>query len=83
MSVIMKSFEKLVLAYLKDITRPLLDPLQFAYRANRSVEDAVNIRLHFIQQYLDQTGSYVRILFADFSLAFNTIIPTLLQAKLT
>ncbi len=33
-SVVMKSFEKLVLAHLKDITGPLLDPLQFAYRAN-------------------------------------------------
>ncbi len=36
-SVIKKSLERLVLSYLKDITRPLLDPLQFAYRANRSV----------------------------------------------
>ncbi|KAL0188228.1 hypothetical protein M9458_015327, partial [Cirrhinus mrigala] len=34
MSVVTKSFEELVLAYLKDITGPLLDPLQFAYRAN-------------------------------------------------
>ncbi|KAL0168575.1 hypothetical protein M9458_036797, partial [Cirrhinus mrigala] len=34
-SVVIKSFERLVLAYLKDITGPLLDPLQFAYRANR------------------------------------------------
>ncbi|KAK3541768.1 hypothetical protein QTP86_003515 [Hemibagrus guttatus] len=34
-SVVMKSFERLVLAYLKDITGPLLDPHQFAYRANR------------------------------------------------
>ncbi|KAI3367746.1 hypothetical protein L3Q82_026590, partial [Scortum barcoo] len=31
MSVVMKSFERLVLAHLKDITGPLLDPLQFAY----------------------------------------------------
>ncbi|KAK3539529.1 hypothetical protein QTP70_009510 [Hemibagrus guttatus] len=30
-SVVMKSFERLVLSYLKDITDPLLDPLQFAY----------------------------------------------------
>ncbi|KAK3539400.1 hypothetical protein QTP70_006298 [Hemibagrus guttatus] len=29
-SVVMKSFERLVLAYLKNITGPLLDPLQFA-----------------------------------------------------
>ncbi|KAI2665131.1 RNA-directed DNA polymerase from mobile element jockey [Labeo rohita] len=60
-SVIMKSLEKLVLAYLKDITGPLLDPLQFAYRANRSVDDAVNMGLHFILQHLDRPGTY----FAD------------------
>ncbi len=42
-SVVMKSFERLVLAYLKASTGPLLDPLQFTYRANRSVDDAVNM----------------------------------------
>ncbi|KAL0152504.1 hypothetical protein M9458_052227, partial [Cirrhinus mrigala] len=82
-SVVMKSFEKLVLAYLKDITGPLLDPLQFAYRANRSVDDAVNMGLRFILQHLDKSGTYVRILFVDFSSAFNTIIPNLLLQKLT
>ncbi|KAK3534944.1 hypothetical protein QTP70_002030 [Hemibagrus guttatus] len=61
-SVVMKSFERLVLSYLKDITDPLLDPLQFAYRANRSVDDAVNMALHFILQHLDSPGSYARIL---------------------
>ncbi|KAK3513325.1 hypothetical protein QTP70_012383 [Hemibagrus guttatus] len=40
-SVVMKSFERLVLAYLKNITGLLLDLLQFAYQANRSVDDAV------------------------------------------
>uniref|UniRef100_A0A8C1UDK1 Reverse transcriptase domain-containing protein n=1 Tax=Cyprinus carpio TaxID=7962 RepID=A0A8C1UDK1_CYPCA len=79
----MKSFEKLVLAHLKDITGPLLDPLQFAYRANRSVDDAVNIGLHYVLQQLDRPGTYVRILFVDFSSAFNTIIPNLLRPKLT
>ncbi len=78
-SVAMKSFERLVLAYLKDITGPLLDPLQFAYRANRSVDDAVNMGLHYVLQHLDRPGTYVRILFVDFSSAFNTIIPSLLQ----
>ncbi|KAI2646347.1 hypothetical protein H4Q32_030498 [Labeo rohita] len=81
MSVVMKSFEKLVVAYLKNITGPLLDPLLFAYRANRSVDDAINMGLHFILQHLDKTGNYVRILFVDFSSAFNTIIKTLLQSK--
>ncbi|GAA6100333.1 uncharacterized protein LOC115550730 [Tachysurus ichikawai] len=32
---------------------------------------------------LDRPGTYVRILFVDFSSAFNTIIPSLLQPKLT
>ncbi|KAL0202259.1 hypothetical protein M9458_000277, partial [Cirrhinus mrigala] len=80
-SVVMKSFERLVLAYLKDITGPLLDPLQFAYRANRSVDDAVNMGLHYILLHLVKPGTYARILFVDFSSAFNTIIPDILQNK--
>ncbi len=71
-SVAMKSFQRLALAFLKDTTGPLLDPLQFAYRVNRSVDDAVNMGLHFILQHLDRPGTYVRILFVDFSSAFNT-----------
>ncbi len=55
-SVAMKSFERLVLAYLKASTGPLLYPLQFAYRANRSVDDTVNMGLHFILQHLDRPG---------------------------
>ncbi|KAI2650743.1 putative RNA-directed DNA polymerase from transposon BS [Labeo rohita] len=82
-SVVMKSFERLVLAYLKDITGPLLDPLQFAYQANTSVDDAVNMGLHYILQHLDKPGTYARILFVDFSSAFNTIIPDILQNKLS
>ncbi|KAK3526680.1 hypothetical protein QTP70_031470, partial [Hemibagrus guttatus] len=54
-----------------------------SYRANRSVDDAVNMGLHFILQHLDKSGTYMRLLFVEFSSAFNTIIPTLLQTKLT
>ncbi|KAI9999457.1 hypothetical protein NQD34_018188 [Periophthalmus magnuspinnatus] len=61
---------------------PLLDPLQFAYRANRSVDDAINLALHSILQHLDTLGTYATILFVDFSSAFNTILPALLQDKL-
>ncbi|KAK3506462.1 hypothetical protein QTP70_000921 [Hemibagrus guttatus] len=66
----------------ENITDPLLDPLQFTYRANRSVDDAVNMALHFILQHLDFPGSYARILFVDFSSVLNTIIPALLRDKL-
>ncbi|KAL0165891.1 hypothetical protein M9458_037735, partial [Cirrhinus mrigala] len=62
--------------------RPKETQNHWTYRANRSVDDAVNMGLHFILQHLDKTGNYVRILFVDFSSAFNTIIPTLLQSKL-
>uniref|UniRef100_A0A3B4FQ53 Reverse transcriptase domain-containing protein n=1 Tax=Pundamilia nyererei TaxID=303518 RepID=A0A3B4FQ53_9CICH len=79
----MKSFERLVLSHLKTLTAPLLDPLQFAYRANRSVDDAINMALHFILQHLDSPGTYARILFVDFSSAFNTILPDHLRGKLS
>ena len=64
----------LVLNHLKDITGPLLDPLQFAYWAKRSVDNKVNMELHFILQHLDSPGIYTQILFVDFSLVFNIII---------
>ncbi len=82
-SVVMKSLERLVLAYLKDITRSLLDPIQFAHRANSYVDDAVNMGLHYILQHLDKPENYARISFVDFSSAFNTIMPDLLSDKLT
>ena len=82
-SVVMKVFKRLVLAHLKSITGPLLDPLQFAYRANRSVEDAVNMALHYILEHLDTAGTYARILFLDFSSAFNTILPPILESGLS
>ncbi|KAI2649427.1 putative RNA-directed DNA polymerase from transposon BS [Labeo rohita] len=39
--------------------------------------------LHYILQHLDKSGTYARILFVDFSSAFNTIIPDILQNKLS
>ena len=57
----MKYFERLALAQLKSITNPLLDPLQFAYRANRSVGDKENMALHFSLVHLDSSGSYIYI----------------------
>jgi len=72
-----------VLSHLKAITDPLLDPLQFAYSANRSVDDAINMALHFILQRLDSLGTYARIQFLDIISAFNTIILALLKDKLS
>ena len=34
-------------------------------------------------QHLDSAGTYTRVLFVHFSSAFNTIVPELLQVKLS
>ncbi len=53
-----------------------LDPLQFAYRPNRSTDDAISQVLHSSLTHIDsKNGNYVRLLFIDYSSAFNTIVP--------
>ncbi len=59
-----------------------LDPLQFAYRPNRSTDDAISSTLHLALTHLENKDSCVRMLFIDFSSAFNTIIPQQLINKL-
>ncbi|KAI3371034.1 hypothetical protein L3Q82_023513 [Scortum barcoo] len=81
--IITKCFERLVLAHLKSCLPPTLDPHQFAYRQNRSTEDAVSIALHSVLSHLDNKNTYTRLLFIDFSSAFNTVIPSKLITKLT
>lgn len=79
----MKCFERLVSQHIKSSFPPTFDPHQFAYRANRSTEDAITIALHTALSHLEHRGSYVRMLFMDFSSAFNTIIPDILVGKLS
>lgn len=81
--IITKCLERLVLAHLKSCLPPTLDPHQFAFRQNRSTEDAVSIALHTVLSHLDNKNTYARMLFIDFSSAFNTIIPSQLIRKLT
>ncbi len=58
-----------------------LDPLQFAYRPNRSMDDAISSTLYLALTHLENKDSYVRMLFIDFSSAFNTTIPQQLINK--
>ena len=81
-SVVMKVFERIVSGFLQSCTNSILDNHQFAYRCNRSIEDAVTLSLHSALSHLDTPNSYVRMLFIDYSSAFNTIIPTKLFSKL-
>ena len=78
----MKSVERIILTHLRASTTPLMDPYQFAYRPNRSVEDTVNAATHHLLKYLETPKTYARILFMDFSSAFNTINLVKLTNKL-
>uniref|UniRef100_A0A3B1KH12 Reverse transcriptase domain-containing protein n=1 Tax=Astyanax mexicanus TaxID=7994 RepID=A0A3B1KH12_ASTMX len=80
--ILMKCFERLVMHHIKSLLPPSLDPYQFAYRSNRSTDDAISTVLHSALTHLDKKNTYVRMLFVDFSSAFNTIVPQQLIHKL-
>ncbi|KAI5085415.1 hypothetical protein C0J45_23129 [Silurus meridionalis] len=80
--IVMKCFERLVMRHIKTQLPPSLDPMQFAYHPNRSTDDGISTTLHLALNHLDNKDSYVRMLFIDFSSAFNTIIPQHLVEKL-
>lgn len=80
--IIMKCFERLVMQHIKSSLPPDLDPYQFAYRSNRSTDDAISTALHSVLTHLEMRDSCARMLFIDFSSAFNTIIPQQLILKL-
>jgi hypothetical protein len=61
---------------------PYLYALQFAYRPNRSTDDAIAIALYTAISHLDKRNTYVRMLFIDYNSAFNTIVPSKLIIKL-
>ncbi|KAI3368442.1 hypothetical protein L3Q82_025454 [Scortum barcoo] len=81
--IVMKCFERLVMAHIKDCVDATVDPHQYAYRKNRSTEDAISSVVHTALTHLENKDSYVRLLFVDFTSAFNTIIPQTLVQKLT
>ena len=81
-SVVKKTFERLVLQFLKSIIDPMLDRFQFAYRGNRYVDDAVSLELFYAFKHLEGPYTYARILVVDYSSAFNTIIPSKLFEKI-
>ena len=81
-SHLMKTLERLVLGILRPQVRHALDPLQFAYQEKVGVDDAISYLLHRTHSHLDKGKSAVRIMFFDFSSAFNTIQPPRLSDKL-
>ncbi|KAI4881889.1 hypothetical protein NFI96_006948 [Prochilodus magdalenae] len=81
-SHVMKTMERLLLNHLRSQVHHAEDPLQFAYQEKVGVEDAILYLLHRAHSHLDKGGGAVRVMFFDFSSAFNTIQPLLLRDKL-
>ncbi len=83
-STVMKVFERLLKKHICSSIPTTLDPLQFAYRPNRSTDDAISQVLHSFLSHIDSKNvNYVRLLFIDYCSAFNTIVPTKLAVKLS
>ncbi len=61
--------------HIKSCLPTSLDPLQFAYKSNQSMDDSLSTLLHLTLIHLENRNTYARILLIDFSSAFNTILP--------
>ncbi len=72
----MKCFEQLIKTFITSSLPDSLDPLQFAYRPNRSTDDTIALTLHVALSHLE------RMTLIDYSSAFNTIVPSKLVTKL-
>ena len=83
-SIPMKICERLFKKWLSAFVEDYIDPFQFAYRSKRSCTDAILVMLEKLYHHTDRAreGNSVRIMFFDFSSAFNTIQPHLLVQKL-
>ena len=55
----MKVCERVVLCKLDSLVKDYIDPLEFAYRRNRSTDDAVLYVLENIYSHLEKGGSSV------------------------
>ena len=64
----------LVMAHINTIILDTLDPIQFTYHPNNSTDNAISIALHTALSHLDKSNTYVRMLFIDYSSAFNIIV---------
>ena len=81
-SVVCKCTERILCNKLTSSVADRLDPLQFAYKAKRGVEDATLTLTNKALNHLDKPGTFVRVLMMDFSSAFNTLQTHILIKRL-
>ncbi|KAK1803752.1 hypothetical protein P4O66_020771 [Electrophorus voltai] len=74
-SVVMKCFEKLVRDFITSSLPASMDPLQFAYRHNRSTDDTIAHLLHTTLTHLDKgRGNYVKMLQTTMSMGGSSTL---------
>lgn len=79
--IIMKCFEKVIrTSLLKQYGEQ--DPYQFAYRPDYSTLDACTVLDYHLRKHVDCPANYAKVVFLDFSSAFNTISPKILCERL-
>ena len=81
-SITFKRAQNMMLRQLRSKTAEHQDLFQFAYSKNKSTEDTILTPLHKLCKHLDKPKLYARVLFIDFSSAFNTTQTHLLVEKL-
>ena len=69
-------------ARIKSASRFSAHCTHYSLPLNRSTEDTIAHILHTTLSHLDKKGNYVRLLFIDYSSAFNAINPSRLVKKL-
>lgn len=79
----MKYFERLVMTHRKRSIDTTAEPHQYSYRQNFCTDDAISAMSHQFLTHLENKDFYVRLVFLDFSSAFNTAILQTLVKKLS
>ncbi len=80
-SILAKCMERVISYHLKPYVSEHLDVLQFAYKPQRETEDAT-LMVDTIASHLQQAKAYARVLFIDYTSAFNTMQIHLLLERL-
>ena len=85
--IFMKCLESVIKKFLFLEVKDQLDVYQFAYKKNRCVEDATLSIINYILRFMENVNTksskhFAKVLFVDFSSAFNTIQPHMLMEKL-
>eukprot|EP00061_Rhincodon_typus_P008562 g31276.t1 len=71
--------KRLVMAHINSSLPTCLDPYSLPTDITK---DTISLALHSALEHLDNKDTYIRLLFIDYSSAFNTIIPSRLISKL-